>query len=72
MSHKIAAAIVAAGGSGVRMGAGIPKQLICIGSEPIVVGAIRAVASAPSVGRVVVAVPRGQEASFERDRKSVV
>ena len=66
-ARKVAAAIVAAAGRGDRMGVGVPKQYLHLAGVPVVVRAIRAVASAPSVGLVVVAVPPGDVERFEKD-----
>ncbi|HET7530900.1 MAG TPA: 2-C-methyl-D-erythritol 4-phosphate cytidylyltransferase [Mycobacteriales bacterium] len=49
-------AIVAAGGRGERFGAGVPKALVRLAGEPLVVHACRALRAA-GVGEVVVAAP---------------
>jgi 2-C-methyl-D-erythritol 4-phosphate cytidylyltransferase len=51
------AVLVAAAGSGVRLGPGAPKALRLLGGEPLLVHAIRRVAAAPSVRSIVVAAP---------------
>ncbi|WP_173157313.1 2-C-methyl-D-erythritol 4-phosphate cytidylyltransferase [Phytohabitans suffuscus] len=51
------AVLVPAAGAGVRLGAGGPKALRLLGGEPLLVHAIRRVASAPSVSAIVVAAP---------------
>lgn len=50
-------AIVAAGGSGQRVGAGVPKQFLDIGGETILERSIRAFSTHPRVDGVIVAVP---------------
>jgi 2-C-methyl-D-erythritol 4-phosphate cytidylyltransferase len=51
------AVLVPAAGMGVRLGPGGPKALRLLAGEPLLVHAVREVASAPSVGCVVVAAP---------------
>ncbi|MGC9668161.1 2-C-methyl-D-erythritol 4-phosphate cytidylyltransferase [Planosporangium sp. 12N6] len=51
------AVLVPAAGMGVRLGPGAPKALRTLGGEPLLVHAVRRVATAPSVGCVVVAAP---------------
>ncbi len=51
------AVLVVAAGLGVRLGAGTPKALRLLASQPLLVHAMRRVAAAPSVGVVVVAAP---------------
>jgi 2-C-methyl-D-erythritol 4-phosphate cytidylyltransferase len=50
-------AIVPAGGLGERMGSRWPKQYLRLGSVPILVATLRALAGARSLHRIVVAVP---------------
>lgn len=52
-----ATAIVAAGGTGVRMGGRVPKQYLPLGGVPLLVHTLRALARAPSVLAIVVAAP---------------
>jgi 2-C-methyl-D-erythritol 4-phosphate cytidylyltransferase len=54
------AVLVPAAGMGVRLGPGGPKALRLLAGEPLLVHAVRQVASAPSVGCVVVAAPPGE------------
>jgi 2-C-methyl-D-erythritol 4-phosphate cytidylyltransferase len=61
-----AAALLAAGGAGVRLGPGAPKALRLLGGEPLLVHVVRRLAQAGSVGYVVVAVPPGREAEVRR------
>jgi len=51
------AVLVPAAGMGVRLGPGGPKALRTLAGEPLLVHAVRRVAAAPSVGRIVVAAP---------------
>jgi 2-C-methyl-D-erythritol 4-phosphate cytidylyltransferase len=51
------AVLVVAAGSGVRLGAGVPKALRLLAGEPLLVHAVRRVAAAPSVRSIVVAAP---------------
>ena len=62
-----ASAVVAAAGSGTRMGAAVPKQYMDLGGMPIVVRSITALASSGALGELVAAVPPGDEKQFERD-----
>ncbi len=48
------AAVVVAAGSGERLGLGLPKGLVPLAGEPLIVHAVRAVAAAGSVSDVVV------------------
>ena len=50
-------AIIAAGGSGTRLGASVPKQLLQIGGRTILQRAIDAFRSHPGVAEVIVALP---------------
>jgi 2-C-methyl-D-erythritol 4-phosphate cytidylyltransferase / 2-C-methyl-D-erythritol 2,4-cyclodiphosphate synthase len=49
--------IIAAGGRGERLGAGVPKQLLAIGGTPILQRSIELFASHPRVNRIVVVLP---------------
>jgi 2-C-methyl-D-erythritol 4-phosphate cytidylyltransferase len=51
------AVLVAAAGSGVRLGPGAPKALRPLAGDPLLVHAVRRIAAAPSVVLVVVAAP---------------
>jgi len=62
-----ASAVVAAAGSGTRMGAAVPKQYLDLGGVPIVVRSIAALAASGAVGEVVASVPPCDEGQFERD-----
>jgi 2-C-methyl-D-erythritol 4-phosphate cytidylyltransferase / 2-C-methyl-D-erythritol 2,4-cyclodiphosphate synthase len=51
-------AIIAAGGSGRRLGAGVPKQLLDVGGRPMLERTVAAFVSHPRVDDVVVVLPR--------------
>ena len=53
------AILVPAAGAGVRMGPGAPKALRMLAGIPLLVHAVKRIASAPSVGLIVVAAPAG-------------
>lgn len=59
-----AAAIVAAAGSGSRLGAGLPKALVPLAGRPLVRWAVDALLDG-GVAEVVVVVPAAQRAEFE-------
>ena len=50
-------AIIAAGGAGQRLGAGVPKQLLDLGGLSILQRSVDAFASHPEVDDVIVALP---------------
>ncbi len=50
-------AIIAAGGSGIRMGLAMPKQFAKLAGIPILVHAIRAFQDAPSINAIIVVAP---------------
>ena len=58
-----AVGIVAAAGSGLRLGAELPKALVPLGGRPLVCWAVEALL-AGGVAEVVVAVPAAQQAAF--------
>jgi 2-C-methyl-D-erythritol 4-phosphate cytidylyltransferase len=58
----IVAAVIVAAGRGARMGASRPKALLSLGGEPMLARAIRALATRPRVGPVVVVVADPEEA----------
>jgi 2-C-methyl-D-erythritol 4-phosphate cytidylyltransferase len=58
-----AVGIVAAAGSGLRLGADLPKALVPLAGRPLVTWAVEAL-RAGGVDEVVVAVPAGQRAAF--------
>jgi 2-C-methyl-D-erythritol 4-phosphate cytidylyltransferase len=62
----VATAVVLAGGTGVRMGAGVPKALLPLAGRPMLAWSVLAMAAAPEVRRLVVVAPAGLEAEVER------
>lgn len=54
-----ATVIVAAGGSGTRMGGGKAKQYLLLGDAPLLVHVLRRFQDSPGVGRVILVVPGG-------------
>lgn len=60
-----AVGIVAAAGSGLRLGAELPKALVPLGDRPLVSWAVDAL-RAGGVAEVVVAAPAGQRSAFQR------
>ena len=54
---KSVVAVVPAGGLGVRMGGGRPKQYLTLGGAPILVHTLRALARCRSLHGLVVAAP---------------
>ena len=50
-------AIIAAGGTGRRLGADVPKQLLAVGGVPILQRSVEAFLTHPQVSDVVVALP---------------
>lgn len=61
MAVPLAAALIAAAGSGERLGAGGPKALAEVGGTPMLAWSLRAMHDAASVEGVVVAAPPGYE-----------
>ena len=55
------AAIVVAGGTGVRMGAGMPKAFLPLAGRPMVAWALEALAASPGVDAIVLVAPPGME-----------
>jgi 2-C-methyl-D-erythritol 4-phosphate cytidylyltransferase len=60
-----AAAIIAAAGTGERLGAQAPKALVELGGRPMLEWSLRAFAAAPGVGTAIVAAPPRDVAGFE-------
>lgn len=54
-------AIVLAGGSGTRMGAGMPKALMPLAGRPMVAWTIAALNAAPEIDDLILVAPRGGE-----------
>jgi 2-C-methyl-D-erythritol 4-phosphate cytidylyltransferase len=61
----LAVALLVAAGRGERLGASGPKAFVMLGGRPLYRWSLDALRSAPSVTRVVVAVPPGCEAEVE-------
>ncbi|WP_291521396.1 2-C-methyl-D-erythritol 4-phosphate cytidylyltransferase [Branchiibius sp. NY16-3462-2] len=55
-SHDVGAIVVAAG-QGTRLGAGMPKALVPLAGEPLVVHAVRRVRACDQIGPIVVVAP---------------
>lgn len=60
------AVVIAAGGSGTRLGGPLPKQFLTIDGEPILATTVRLFANHPAVDRVVVAAPAAHLARTRR------
>jgi 2-C-methyl-D-erythritol 4-phosphate cytidylyltransferase len=60
-----ASAVIAAAGSGERLGAGGPKAFVPLAGRPLIVWALDAFARAESVAVAIVAAPPGHEAAVE-------
>ncbi len=52
-----AAAIIAAGGSGSRMGLGVPKQFVALAGKPLIIHTLQAFAGVDSLSEIVLVVP---------------
>jgi 2-C-methyl-D-erythritol 4-phosphate cytidylyltransferase len=57
LSQKMAIALIVAAGSGERLGAGYPKALVELAGRPLFSWSCEALLAAPSIERVMVAVP---------------
>jgi 2-C-methyl-D-erythritol 4-phosphate cytidylyltransferase len=62
----LATAVVAAGGAGDRLGAGVPKALVPLGNRPMIAWCLAALEASEGVGSVVIAAPSGHEDEVER------
>jgi len=60
-----ATAVIAAAGTGERLGADVPKALVPLAGRPMASWSVAAFARAEATGAIVVAVPAGSEAEFE-------
>jgi 2-C-methyl-D-erythritol 4-phosphate cytidylyltransferase len=56
--------VIAAAGSGQRLGAGGPKALVGCGGRPLIEWSLEAFAAASSIDTVVIAAPAGHEGEF--------
>ena len=61
----LAQAVIAAAGSGERLGAGGPKALVEVGGRPLLAWSLDAVAESARIGAVVIAAPPGHETAIE-------
>lgn len=61
----MAKAVVAAGGTGERLGAGIPKALVSLAGRPMIAWCLEALEAAERVLGIVIAAPPGYEAEIE-------
>jgi 2-C-methyl-D-erythritol 4-phosphate cytidylyltransferase len=61
----MATGVVAAGGTGERLGAGMPKALVPLGGRPMVSWCLEALRIADAVDSVVIAAPAGHEDEVE-------
>lgn len=59
-----ATAIIAAAGSGERLGAGLPKALVPVHGRPLVVWSVEAMVAAETIAAIVVTAPPGSEAAM--------
>jgi 2-C-methyl-D-erythritol 4-phosphate cytidylyltransferase len=55
----VAVALIVAGGSGERLGAGAPKALVELGGRPLLQWSVEVLLGVPAIERVVVALPAG-------------
>jgi len=60
-ANALATAVIAAAGSGDRLGAGGPKALIEVAGKPLLAWSLAALEAASTVGEIVVAAPPGHE-----------
>ncbi len=60
-ADALATAVIAAAGSGDRLGAGGPKALVEVGGRPLLAWSLAAIADADRIGSVVVSAPPGHE-----------
>lgn len=67
-----ATAVIAAAGSGERLGAGGPKALVELGGKPLVEWSVEAMREASAVGAIVVAAPAGHEDALAAEGVEVV
>lgn len=67
-----ATAVIVAAGSGERLGAGGPKALVEVAGRPLYEWSLVACEDATRIDRIVIAVPPGEEGSFDSGRATVV
>ena len=64
MTRGSTAALIVAAGQGVRSGGNVPKQFALLAGKPMIAHSYAALAAHPNIGRVIVAIGDGQEASL--------
>ncbi|HSI81776.1 MAG TPA: 2-C-methyl-D-erythritol 4-phosphate cytidylyltransferase [Solirubrobacterales bacterium] len=67
-----ATAVIAAAGSGERLGAGGPKALVEVAGRPLLAWSLGAFAAAASVDRAIVAAPPGREGDVARAAEAAI
>jgi 2-C-methyl-D-erythritol 4-phosphate cytidylyltransferase len=72
LSTSLVTAVIAAAGSGERLGAGGPKAFVPLGGKPMVEWSIEACRAARSVGSIVVACPQGYIHELDEDDLHIV
>jgi len=70
MRRLKAAVVIAAGGTGTRMHAGVPKQFLRIAGKPILLHTVEAIASLDEVAQIIIALPPEHIAEAEVILKS--
>src|SRR5262249_53251022 len=68
----MASAVVAAGGAGERLGAGMPKALVPLAGRPMIGWCLDALAATERVVEVVIAAPPGHEREIESIAEELV
>jgi 2-C-methyl-D-erythritol 4-phosphate cytidylyltransferase len=68
----MATAVVAAAGTGERLGAGVPKALVPLAGRPMIAWCLLALEGAERVGRAVIAAPPGHEEQIEAAAREAV
>lgn len=64
MTRGSTAALIVAAGQGVRSGGNVPKQFALLAGKPMIAHSYAALAAHQNIGRVIVAIGDGQEASL--------
>lgn len=72
MTRRRTAGLIVGAGSGQRLGAGGPKAFVPLGGEPLIVHAVRALAAAASIDRIVLVVGAGDVERTEERIGTVV
>lgn len=58
--------VIVAGGNGIRMGADVPKQFLCIGGRPVLMWTIEAFYNADKSITVILVLPPGQQSYWKK------